>query len=78
MAAAAVRLGAGDAAELAEMLSFLGDWLVSDDEVLAASLDRFVGAPGYDGVALRADLARFAFLLTGEGGERLFGGDQDR
>jgi hypothetical protein len=28
---------------------------------------------GYDMAALRLDLARFAFLLTGEDGQRLFG-----
>ena len=75
MAMSEVRLEAGEATELAELLSFVGDWLVSDGKVLAASLGRFVDERGYDMVALRSDLARFAFLLTGEDGQRLFGGE---
>lgn len=73
MAASDVCVDGSDAAELAELLSFLGDWLASDNEVLTASLARFVDAPGYKPAELRADLARFAFLLTGQDGERLFG-----
>lgn len=61
--------------QLAELLSFLGDWLVSDGKALGASLGRFVDDRGYDMAALRSDLARFAFLLTGEDGQRLFGGE---
>jgi hypothetical protein len=71
MAASQVRLEAGEAAELAGLLFFPGDWLVSDGKALAASLGRFAGDHGYDTAALRSDLARFAFLLTGEDGERL-------
>ena len=70
-----VRLEAGEAAELAGLLSFLGGWLVSDGKALAASLGRFAAGHGYDMAALRSDLARFAFLLTGEDGQRLFGGE---
>jgi hypothetical protein len=73
MASSDVRLDGSEAAELAELLSFLGDWLASGDEALSVSLGRFVDAQGYDGSALRADLARFAFLLTGQDGERVFG-----
>jgi hypothetical protein len=36
-------------------------------------LGRFIDRQGYDTVALRADLARFTFLLAGQDGERLFG-----
>jgi hypothetical protein len=61
--------------QLAELLSFLGDWLVSDGKALGPSLGRFVDDRGYDMAALRSDLARFAFLLTGEDGQRLFGGE---
>ena len=68
MAASEVRLEAGEAAEL---LSLLGYWLVSGGKSLAASLGRFAGDHGYDMAALRSDLARFAFLLTGEDGQRL-------
>jgi hypothetical protein len=73
IASSDVRLDGGEAAELAELLSFLGDWLLSDDEGLAASLGRLIDRQGYDTVALRADLARFTFLLAGQDGERLFG-----
>lgn len=73
MASSDVRLDGGEAAELAERLSFLGDWLLSDDEALSASLGRFVDIQGYDSSTLRADLARFAFLLTGQDGSRVFG-----
>lgn len=33
MASSDVRLDGGEAVELAELLSFLGDWLLIDDEV---------------------------------------------
>jgi hypothetical protein len=75
MAASEVRLEAGEAAELAELLSFPGDWLVSGGKALAASLGRFVDDHGNGMAALRPDLARFAFLLTGEDGQQLFGGE---
>ncbi len=81
MAASDVCLDGSDAAELAELLSFLGEWLARDGEVLAASLGRFVDVPGRDGYdvdELRTDLARFAFLLTGQDGERLFGEEPSR
>ena len=78
MAASDVRLDGSDAAELAELLSFLGDWRASDDNVLAGSLARFVDAPGYKPAELRGDLARFAFLLTGQDGEQVFGDEPGR
>jgi hypothetical protein len=81
MAASDGCLDGSDAAELAELLSFLGEWLASDGEVLAASLERFVDVPGRDGYdldELHADLARFAFLLTGQDGERLVGDEPGR
>ena len=40
-----VRLDAGDAAELAEMLQFLTGWLARDPARLAAALDEFAGHP---------------------------------
>lgn len=61
-----------DAIELAEMLQFLGDWLDHDHDTLAASLARFVGAPGYGPAALREDFTRFAFPLGATDGEGLF------
>ena len=61
-------LDLGDAAELAEMLQFLGDWLAADG-TLEASLSRFVGHRAYGISQLRADLDRFTFLLGGSDGE---------
>jgi len=74
-----IRLDAADANELAELLTFLTDWLDQDRDRLTASLHSFVGTSGYtigyDVDMLRSDLARFAFLL-GDDGERLFGADR--
>ncbi|MGH3966418.1 MAG: hypothetical protein ACRDRY_24760 [Pseudonocardiaceae bacterium] len=70
------RLHHTDAAELGELLAFLGDWLDSADTTqLAASLRGFVGTDGYDLTELRTDLARFTFLLGNDDGTRLFGLD---
>ena len=70
--AATISLDAGDAAELVEMLGFIGDWLDSTDgPALNASLQRFAHA-AYDLADLQADLARLAFLI-GDEGDRLFG-----
>jgi hypothetical protein len=68
-----VKLNAADAAELAEMLQFLSQWLARDPGHLAASLAQFVGHPAYGITQLRQDLERFAFLLGGSDGEQLFG-----
>jgi hypothetical protein len=43
-----VRLDAGDAAELAELLQFLAEWLARDSGRLGASLEQFVGNPAYN------------------------------
>lgn len=60
----AVRLELVDAAELAEMLALISQWLAGPDHAqLAASIGRPVGTDGYDLTALRADLALFTFLL---------------
>jgi hypothetical protein len=40
-----VKLNAADAAELAEMLQFLSEWLARDPSCLSASLAQFVGHP---------------------------------
>jgi hypothetical protein len=40
-----VTLDAADAAELAEMLQFLSDWLAREPARLGASLEDFVGHP---------------------------------
>lgn len=61
-----VCLDAGGAVELGELLEFLGRWLLSDRDCLAASLSRFVNSStGYDIDELRADVSRFAFVLGG-------------
>jgi hypothetical protein len=68
-----VRLDAGDAAEPAELLQFLSEWLVRDPGRLGASLQQFVGHPAYNLGQLRQDLDRFTFLLGADDGEFLFG-----
>jgi hypothetical protein len=62
-----------DAAELAETLAFLADWLSgSQKQALADSFAAFVGHPPTTGT-LCADLHRFVFLLGVSDGEELFG-----
>jgi hypothetical protein len=60
---ATVELAQIDAMELAELCSFIEVWLTGADSAVAASLDRYVGAPGYSLFKLRNDLARWAELL---------------
>ena len=63
-----------DAAELAETLTFLTQWLSgSQRQALAESFAAFVGHPAYNTATLCADLHRFAFLLGQTDGEELFG-----
>ena len=67
-------LDTSDAAELAEMLTFLASWLTgSQKQALHESFAAFVGHPAYDTDALCADLRRFVFLLGVSDGEELFG-----
>ena len=68
-----MKLTAADAAELAEMLQFLSQWLARDPGRLGPSLAQFVGHPAYGLDELRGDLERFVFLLGGSDGEPLFG-----
>ena len=69
-----VQLAAVDAAELAEMLTFLAEWLSSSQKpALASSLAAFAGHPAFTTETLCADLHRFAFLLGETDGEELFG-----
>jgi hypothetical protein len=69
-----IRLDLGDAAELAEMLTFLADWLSgSQKQALHESFAAFVGHPAYNTDTLCADLRRFVFLLGASDGEELFG-----
>ena len=73
----AIAVDAADAVELAETLQFVRDRLAAEQLLLGASLTRFAGSDAYGLTQLRADLARFVFLLGGDDGESLFnlGGD---
>ncbi len=71
-----VQLDGADAAELADMLTFIGDWLTSDPTTLTSSLGKFTVSTAYRIGTLRTDLARFTFLLTGDDAAHLFGEDQ--
>jgi hypothetical protein len=52
-----IRLDLGDAAELAEMLTFLTDWLSgSQKQALGESFAAFAGHPAYNTDTLCADL----------------------
>ncbi len=63
-----------DAAELAQVLTFLTHWLSgSQKHALAGSFAAFVGHPDYNTDTLCADLRRFVFLLGASDGEELFG-----
>jgi hypothetical protein len=63
-----------DAAELAEVLTSLTQWLSgSQKHALAESFAAFVGHPAYNTDTLCADLRRFVFLLGASDGEELFG-----
>ena len=74
MPAPLMHLDLADAAELAEMLTFISQWPGGTDHAhLAASFGRFIGTQGYDLAELRTDLARFTFLLGHDDGEQLFG-----
>jgi hypothetical protein len=75
MSATTVILDATDAAELGEMLEFVHDWVGSDRPGVEESLRRFT-AGGYTLAELRADLARFAFLLGGDGDRFVDGTDR--
>jgi hypothetical protein len=67
-----VKLDTADAAELAEMLQFLGQWLDRDRPPgrIPAEL---VGYPAYGLDEPHCDLERFVFLLGGSDGGQLFG-----
>jgi hypothetical protein len=67
-----MKLDIVDAAELAELLQFLSQWLARDPARLGDSLAQFVGHPACGLAQLRDDLERFVFLLGGSDGEPLF------
>jgi hypothetical protein len=63
-----------DAAEPAEVLTFLTRWLSGRQKhALADSFAAFVGHPAYNTSTPCADLHRFVFLLGASDGEELFG-----
>lgn len=69
-----ITLDLSDAAELAEMATFLASWLSgSQKPVLGKSLAAYAGHPAYTTEVLCADLHRFAFLLGESDGKELFG-----
>jgi len=69
-----VNLELSDAVELAELLTFLADWLSGrQQQTLNDSLATFVGHPGCNANNLATDLHRFVFLLGLSDGEQLFG-----
>jgi hypothetical protein len=69
-----LKLDAGDAGELAEMLTFLREWLTTDPR-LQALLAEQIGHPAYGLPQLHDDLDRFIFLLGGNDGEHLLTSD---
>jgi hypothetical protein len=69
-----ITLDTGDAAELAEMLTFLASWLSgSPKPALDESFTAFAGHTAYNTDTLCTGLHRFAFLLGASDGEGLFG-----
>ena len=72
-----MKLDAADAAELAELLQFLSQWLARDPARLGASLAQFAGHPAYGRSELCGGLERFVFQLGGSDGEQLFGPQQE-
>jgi hypothetical protein len=69
-----ITLELGDAAEFAEMLTFLAEWLSGSQQLaLDESLAAFVGHPACNTGTLCADLHRFALLLGASDSEELFG-----
>jgi len=71
-------LPAEDAVELAELLEFLADWIEHNTARAERALIPFVSwGSGYDVAGLRADLARFAFLLGGSNPTLVFGHDEN-
>jgi len=59
----AVSMTPTDAADLADLLSCLGDWIDAEEDQLEPLLDKH----GYDLVGLRVSLDRFTTLLTTSG-----------
>ena len=58
-------LAADDAAELADFLGFLRDWVTAGRDELGGSIAQFMDGHPYDVELLRHDLARFRSVLGG-------------
>jgi hypothetical protein len=69
----AISIDTADAIELAEILTFIGDWLTAAPDRLSQSLLAYIDHPGYGLEALHSDLDRFAFLLPGDDSEDVLG-----
>jgi len=69
-----LKLDINDAGELAEMLTFLREWLTTEPRLPALLAER-IGHPAYGIPQLRDDLDRFIFLLGGSDGEHLITSD---
>jgi IstB-like ATP binding protein len=65
-----VTLHPADTYELAEMLTFIAQWLARDPGGLAESLADLVGHPAYGIPQLRENLSQVTFLLGGSDGEQ--------
>ncbi len=72
-----VHLEAGDAAELSELLAFVGGRLAGDP-VLEPSLRRHVGSDAHGLEDLRSDVSRFSCQLDGESDSTTFGSGDPR
>ncbi len=71
-----IKLDINDAGELAEMLTFLREWLTTEPRLQPLLAER-IGHPAYGIPQLRDDLDRFIFLLGGNDGEHLFTSDTE-
>jgi hypothetical protein len=71
-----LKLDISDACELAEILTFLREWLTTEPRLQALLAER-IGHPAYGIPQLRDDLDRFIFLLGGNDGEHLFTSDTE-
>jgi hypothetical protein len=65
-------LTADDAAELADFLGFLRNWVTAGRDQLSGSLAPVQDGHSYDAELLRHDLARFRSMLGGTGGDNGF------
>jgi hypothetical protein len=62
----ATSLPSADAAELADFLRFLGEWVAASQHQLSDSLANFMGDHPYTVETLSHDLARFRALLSAD------------